>query len=205
MMEELVSQFAIEARELVQQASEDLLALEADPGKRESLESAFRAMHTLKGSAGLFDLGPMQGILHHAEELLSQARSGRIVVNAALIDPLMAVIDWVDDSIEGIAQTGRLPEAQEKQAPRLLALLDGEITERDGADVTIGSGTLPEWARALQGRVPSSAAGMAMVEIRYEPHPECFFNGDDPLVLVAKLPDLQHLAVTLKKPQPEPQ
>lgn len=206
MMEELVSQFAIEARELVQQASEDLLALEADPGKRESLESAFRAIHTLKGSAGLFDLGPMQGILHHAEELLSQARSGRIVVNAALIDPLMAVIDWVDDSIEGIAQTGRLPEAQEKQAPRLLALLDGEITERDAAeDVIIGSGTLPEWAQALRPRVPASAAGMAMVAIRYEPHPECFFNGDDPLALVAKLPDLQHLAVSLKEPQPEPQ
>src|ERR1700742_4194371 len=105
-MDELIAQFAIEARELVQQTSEDLLSLEADPRRRESLESAFRAIHTLKGSVGLFDFGPMQGILHRAEDLLSQARAGKIVVDATLIDPILAVIEWVDDSIEGISETG---------------------------------------------------------------------------------------------------
>ena len=43
-MDELIEQFAIEARELVQQASDDLMALEADAGNREHLESAFRAI-----------------------------------------------------------------------------------------------------------------------------------------------------------------
>src|SRR5690606_15280675 len=138
MMEELVSQFAIEARELVQQASEDLLALEADPQKRESLESAFRAIHTLKGSVGLFDFGPLQGVLHRAEDLLVQARAGRIIVDAALIDPLLAVVGWVEDSIEGIARTGLLPDAQREQATRLLIYLDADLTEQDTAPAESG-------------------------------------------------------------------
>jgi two-component system chemotaxis sensor kinase CheA len=204
-MDELIPQFAIEARELVQQASDDLLSLEANPRKRESLESAFRAFHTLKGSVGLFDFGPMLGILHQAEDLLSQARVGKIVVDATLIDPLLAVIEWVDSSIDGISQTGRLSEAQEKQAPRLLRLLTGEMTEPDanaGADAPT---PLPEWASALHEQADLADAGGSLIAVRYEPHPECFFNGDDPLATISRLSDLRYLAFSLKEDPPLPQ
>lgn len=196
-MDELVAQFAIEARELVQQASQDLLVLEADPQKRESLESAFRAIHTLKGSVAIFDFGPMQGILHRAEDLLSQARAGRIVVDAALIDPLLAVVGWVEESIEGIVRTGRLAKAQEEQAAQLLIYLNAELTEQDAP--LSGGGTIPDWARDLIQRSPVQDAMGTLVAIRYEPHPECFFNGDDPLAAVLKLPDLRHLDVSLRE------
>lgn len=204
-MDELIDQFAIEARELVQQASEDLLSLEADPRKRESLESAFRAIHTLKGSVGLFDFGPMLGILHQAEDLLSQARAGNIVLDATLIDPLLAVIEWVDSSIEGISETGRLSEAQEKQAPRLLRLLKGEMTPRDATGSAAALTAIPDWARSLYQRIPATNVGGALIAIRYEPHPECFFNGDDPLATISRLSDLRHLAISLKEPRALPQ
>lgn len=204
-MDELIAQFAIEARELVQQASEDLLSLEANPRRRESLESAFRAIHTLKGSVGLFDFGPMLGILHQAEDLLSQARAGKIVVDATLIDPLLAVIEWVDSSIEGISETGRLSEAQEKQAPRLLRLLSGEMTERDAGETALAPTAIPDWALTLRQQVPGADAGTTLIAIRYEPHPECFFNGDDPLATISRLSDLRHLALSLREPRPAPQ
>ncbi|MET3858645.1 chemotaxis protein CheA [Rhizobium sp. OAE497] len=204
-MDELIAQFAIEARELVQQASEDLLSLEANPRQRESLESAFRAIHTLKGSVGLFDFGPMLGILHQAEDLLSQARAGKIVVDATLIDPLLAVIEWVDSSIEGISETGRLSEAQEKQAPRLLRLVSGEMTERDAGETALAPTAIPDWALTLRQQVPGADAGTTLIAIRYEPHPECFFNGDDPLATISRLSDLRHLALSLREPRPAPQ
>lgn len=198
-MDDLIAQFAIEARELVQQASEDLLALEADPANRERLQSAFRAIHTLKGSTGLFDFGPMLGVLHQAEDLLSQARGGKLAVDMNLIDPLMAVVDWIDDSIDGIAQSGHLPEAQDKQAARLLALLKSELADMVPDDMAIvASETLPDWALSLRQRATALGIGGAIVAVRYEPHAECFFNGDDPLRTVATLPELQHLAVSFR-------
>ena len=51
-MKEFVEQFLVECRELVEQATDDLLALEDNPADRERLDSAFRAFHTLKGAAG---------------------------------------------------------------------------------------------------------------------------------------------------------
>ena len=199
-MNELIAEFAIEARELVQQASQDLLSLEANPLNRESLESAFRAIHTLKGSVGLFDFGPMQEILHRAEDILSQARAGKVAVDTLFIDPLLAVVEWIDDSTVGILQTGMLSEAQAKQAPRLLALLNSELTWRDAEETAGAQATIPDWARALWPHAPSFGES-ALIAIRYEPHPECFFNGDDPLGTIAGLSGLRHLAISLKEPQ----
>jgi two-component system chemotaxis sensor kinase CheA len=201
-MDELIEQFAIEARELVQQASDDLMALEADAGNREHLESAFRAIHTLKGSVGLFDLGPMQGVLHHAEDLLSQARAGTIVVDATLIDPLFSVVEWVDDSIDAIVETGHLSDAQDRQATRLLGLLKSEMTERETDEPASPSTAIPDWALSLAKSLPSADTPGATIAIRYEPHPECFFNGDDPLATISRLPDLRHLSLSLREPPP---
>jgi len=188
----------------VQQASEDLLSLEGNPAGRERLESAFRAFHTLKGSASLFEFGPMLRVLHRAEDLLSQARAGKILVDADLIEPLLAVIAWVDDSIDGISQAGRLPEAQERQAARLLGLLSAEPAGPDIHATGDSPASIPEWAAALQQRVAASGHDETVVAIRYEPHPECFFNGDDPLATMARLPAIRHLSLSLREPAPAP-
>src|SRR5688572_12282082 len=58
-MDDLLQHFIVEARELIQQATDDLLALERDPTGAAHMDSAFRAVHTLKGSVGLFDFAPM--------------------------------------------------------------------------------------------------------------------------------------------------
>jgi two-component system chemotaxis sensor kinase CheA len=199
-MDELIEQFAIEARELVQQASDDLLALEQNPDERQRLESVFRAVHTLKGSVGLFDFGPMQGVLHRAEDLLSQARADAIVIDTALVDALLAVIEWVDGSIDGIRQTGRLLKTQEQQAPWLLGQLTSERTGRATLGQVSDIIADQDWAIALLGRLPSGHDDRSLVAIRYEPHPECFFSGDDPLATMSRLPKLLHLEFALKEP-----
>ena len=64
----------MEARELIEQVTADLLALERDPGDRASLDGAFRAFHTLKGGAGIVDFAAMGRAMHAAEDVLSMVR-----------------------------------------------------------------------------------------------------------------------------------
>ncbi|MGE7368795.1 chemotaxis protein CheA [Neorhizobium sp. NPDC001467] len=201
-MNELIEQFVIEARELVQQASEDLLMLENQPGDRERLESAFRAVHTLKGSVGLFDLGPMLDVLHRAEDLLSRARSGEIAVDAALIDPLMAVIDWVDDSLGGIEGNAGLSDIHRQQAVRLIGILAPGIAAPAATVPTLVPvpTEMPSWAASLDADIRSAGISGRLTLIHYEPHPECFFNGDDPFATMARLADIRHMAFRLREP-----
>ncbi|MBV1800567.1 Hpt domain-containing protein [Siccirubricoccus sp. G192] len=91
-MSELLDQFLLEGRELIQQATDDLLALERHPGDAARLDGAFRAVHTLKGSVALFDLVPMERALHAAEDLLDAVRDGRRAAGQNVMDALLDLI-----------------------------------------------------------------------------------------------------------------
>ena len=92
-MNEFVEQFLIEARELVEQATGDLLALEEQPADRARLDSAFRAFHTLKGAAGIIDFDAMGRAVHGAEDVLSAVRAGAGQVTPALISDCLTCLD----------------------------------------------------------------------------------------------------------------
>ena len=78
----LQEQFVTEARELIRQATDNLIALERDGTSPERIDSVFRAFHTLKGSAGVVELPAMSIMLHAAEDLLAGVRHGTLGVSA---------------------------------------------------------------------------------------------------------------------------
>jgi two-component system chemotaxis sensor kinase CheA len=189
-MEELLAQFLIEGPELVQAASDALLALEQRPDDRELLDGAFRATHTLKGSVGLFDLPAMAGVLHAAEDVLGEFREGRRPVEARLVDVLLAVLSQTDRWLEALERDGQLPADAGVVAGALTrALLGGE-------PASPAAGSAPRqaaspWAQALVEAV-ADAAG-SLVAVRYRPDPGSYFAGDDPLAIAAAVPQLVHL------------
>lgn len=118
-MDDLLEQFLIEGRELVEQASDDLMALERNPTDAARLDNAFRAIHTLKGSVALFDFAPMGVALHAAEDLLGDIRRKNVVAGRDMIDALLECIDASERWINSIANTGRLPANAEREGSRL--------------------------------------------------------------------------------------
>src|SRR5690242_17065613 len=104
-MDDLLQQFIVEARELVLQATDDLLALERDPLVAVHLDSAFRAIHTLKGSVGLFDFPPMGLALHAAEDLLGALKGAGARIDNDEIDLLLDCIGQVERWVDAIEQT----------------------------------------------------------------------------------------------------
>lgn len=147
MDDELLEQFLIEGRELVEQASNDLVALERDPTDAARLDTVFRAVHTLKGSVGLFDFAPMGVALHAAEDLLGAIRSKKASANRTMIDALLACVAASERWIASIASTGRLPASAETEGPRLAASLVAALssTSDDEAASEVQS-SLPEKA-----------------------------------------------------------
>jgi two-component system chemotaxis sensor kinase CheA len=122
-MDEFLEQFLIEARELVEQATADLLALEQSPNDRARLDSAFRAFHTLKGAAGIVDFAAMQHLTHAAEDRLAGLRAGTSAVSRALTDDCLACLDQITAWLEVMEETGGPPEDAAAAADALAARL----------------------------------------------------------------------------------
>lgn len=203
-MDELLEQFLIESRDLVAQAGDDCAALADGNSGSGVIDSAFRAIHTLKGSAAIVGLGPMERMLHAAEDLLGAGRSSGQRIEAANARALVACIDQCDRWLEDVAGSGELPPDAAANAARIIATLhDGEAE-----DTTVGqAGNEPGWARALveEQRERIEAAGaqrLPLTIVRYRPREDCFFSGDDPIALAAAIPGL--VAIQVRTPEEWP-
>ena len=110
-MSALEDQFVAEARELIRQATDNLIALERDGMSPERIDNVFRAFHTLKGSAGVVELPAMSVVLHAAEDLLDSVRHGSLGAGAEIVDAALACLDqvsrWVDNFEAAVALPSR--------------------------------------------------------------------------------------------------
>ncbi len=200
-MDDLLDQFLIESRELTQQAGDDLLALEARPQDGERLDGAFRAIHTLKGSTGLFDLGPLTGMLHAAEDLLGALRSGEARADAALIEALLACVNQTDRWVDDFEETGRLPSDAARMAAELSLSLS---LSEPAAGPGLGTTPLASGAAWVDDLLADVRAEGRLTAVRYVPRADCFFLGDDPLALSRTVPGLVQLRLAARAPWPAP-
>jgi two-component system chemotaxis sensor kinase CheA len=120
-MDDFIEQFLIECRELVEQATDDLLALEERPEDRERLDSAFRAFHTLKGSAAIVEFDVMTAALHAAEEVLSALRSSGAAITPVLVGDCLACLDQVVQWLDEMEASGETPTGGQAAADAIIA------------------------------------------------------------------------------------
>lgn len=185
MSQELMAQFLIEGRELVAEAGRDLATLIARHDDAAALDGCFRAIHTLKGSTGLFDLQPMGSMLHAAEELLAAIRTGRPgqAEDFALV---LDAVDQVDRWLDALEGDGVLPAdaaAAGRAIETRLRIAGPEMQQAEAP-------AAPGW------QLPAAFAGLSGTAIRYTPRVDCYFAGDDPLAILAATPRLTALSIT---------
>ncbi|HYH20346.1 MAG TPA: chemotaxis protein CheA [Azospirillum sp.] len=194
-MSSLFEQFLVESRELVEAAGGGLLRLEKDVGDRDAVNEVFRAFHTLKGATGLFDWPPFTRLVHVAEDLLDAVRVGRTPATPELVDRLLAILDQCSRWIDAIETHEALPADADEQGRRLGAALSG--TTGGTGEASAGRPAGFDW---LDGTGVQDARPLTAVA--YDPDPECFFNGDDPLALVRRIPELVWLRIEPAAPWP---
>ncbi|MER7008837.1 chemotaxis protein CheA [Dactylosporangium sp. NPDC000555] len=158
--------FITEARELVQDFEEGLLDLESRADGPEAVNALFRAMHTLKGSSGLFGLKHLVAFTHVLESVLDELREGRLRVTPGLVSALLPCADHITVLVDAVASGRSEPSAAEQQVSE--RLLDGLTPFQGGA----GPGAAPQ-------PPPPGAARTWLLSLWFGP--DCLRNGMDPL------------------------
>ncbi|MCC6284954.1 MAG: chemotaxis protein CheA [Phycisphaerales bacterium] len=113
---EIMQDFLTESGELLERLEVDLVALEATPTEPELLNTVFRALHTIKGSASFLSLTHLVAIAHVAESVLNSARSGSVVIDARAMNQLLAAVDLIKEHMAQI----RAGESLSSPDPRLV-------------------------------------------------------------------------------------
>lgn len=159
-----------------------LLALDLSAVESETINTIFRAAHSIKGGAGTFGFSGVADYTHGVETLLDQIRSGKRTITRPDVDLLLRVVD-VMRGLLGSARDGTAFDAEG------VASTQAEITR------ALAGESAPAAAPGLKA-VASSAAPAGWI-IRFEPGPDLFRSGNDPLRIIRGLESLGALECTV--------
>ncbi len=101
-MDDLLTDFIAETREMLEASEGEIIAWESDPSDRARLDTIFRFVHTVKGNCGFFDFPRLAGLSHAAEDALADCRSGRREADSALVTAVLAIIDRIAQMVDAI-------------------------------------------------------------------------------------------------------
>ena len=116
--------FVQEANEHLETLENDLVALEASPQNAELLNRLFRAIHSVKGTAGFFGLTPITDLAHVMESVMALLRDGLMVANRDLINLFLTGTDKLKAMVATPDQAASTDTSAERTA--LHALLHTE-------------------------------------------------------------------------------
>ena len=105
-----IEEFLEEADELVEDLESSLLELESNLKDRSIIDKIFRAMHTIKGGAGMVMQSELSDYAHHLETLLDQVRSGGVECTSELVSTLLKANDCIISFIQKIRGEGEVDE-----------------------------------------------------------------------------------------------
>ncbi len=98
--EELLRDFFVEAREMVQKLEENAVVLESDPTDSDAIDEIFRAAHTLKGAAGTVQMDELAGFTHRVEDSLDAIRNREVTADSIVVDTILAAIDVIKEMLD---------------------------------------------------------------------------------------------------------
>ncbi|MEA1922877.1 MAG: Hpt domain-containing protein [Pseudomonadota bacterium] len=130
----MLPDFIAETREHLEEMEENLLLLDANFGKRETLDDIFRSVHTIKGAAEYLGIDRIAKLTHNLENLLYQLRQNQLTVNREVMSLLMAGWDRVSLLTKNLEQT-QIEQAGINDLLERIRVIDGssQITTTDKA------------------------------------------------------------------------
>ncbi len=161
--EEILQDFLIEAGEILELLSEQLVELENDPDNADLLNAIFRGFHTVKGGAGFLSLTNLVDACHGAENVFDILRTGQRKVTSELMDTILQSLDTINEMFAQVQNREDIDPAD----PALLEELH-RLSAPEGAEETPTAAPEPEVIAAPAVSEPSSASSDEMSEDEFE-------------------------------------
>ena len=162
--------FLQEAQELLEQLEQTLLDLERTPTDMALTDTAFRALHTIKGSGAMFGFDAVASFTHHVENAFDLVRKGKMAPTQELIAVALAAKDQM----------------------RLLIEHPAHI------DATTGEAILRDLQSLMSDATVPPVAASATWRIRFRLPSDAMVTGTNPLLLLDELREMGDAVVSMQ-------
>lgn len=190
-LSQFIATFLEESYEGLEIMESSLLTL--DSADEETINTIFRAAHSIKGGAGTFGFSEVADFTHIVETLLDELRSGVQQTTPELINLLLESVDCIKMLLEA-AQDG--PEADQDQINQVTRRLNSALGSETEAAST-------ETVTTGQNEASADTRQQAW-EIDFVPDAGLLRSGHEPAFMFEALADLGELNVTaITKPVPK--
>jgi two-component system chemotaxis sensor kinase CheA len=122
--EEILQDFLVEAGEILEQLSEQLVELESRPDDADLLNAIFRGFHTVKGGAGFLQLNELVECCHIAENVFDILRKGERRVDSELMDVVLEALDAVNGMFSEVRERAPVTPASSQLLDALARLAE---------------------------------------------------------------------------------
>ncbi|MBG6546682.1 chemotaxis protein CheA [Pseudomonas aeruginosa] len=185
--EEILQDFLVEAGEILEQLSEQLVELESRPDDMDLLNAIFRGFHTVKGGAGFLQLNALVECCHIAENVFDILRKGERRVSSELMDVVLQALDTVNAMFDQVREQSEPTPA----TPELLAAL-ARLAEPEGAEpaepVHAPPAAVPPAEPAAPPEAPAQSASSDITDDEFEQLLDALQGDEAPASAVAEAP-----------------
>ncbi len=185
--EEILQDFLVEAGEILEQLSEQLVELESRPDDMDLLNAIFRGFHTVKGGAGFLQLNALVECCHIAENVFDILRKGERRVSSELMDVVLQALDTVNAMFDQVREQSEPTPA----TPELLAAL-ARLAEPEGAEpaepVQAPPAAVPPAEPAVPPEAPAQSASSDITDDEFEQLLDALQGDEAPASAVAEAP-----------------
>ncbi|NPZ60990.1 chemotaxis protein CheA [Pseudomonas aeruginosa] len=185
--EEILQDFLVEAGEILEQLSEQLVELESRPDDMDLLNAIFRGFHTVKGGAGFLQLNALVECCHIAENVFDILRKGERRVSSELMDVVLQALDTVNAMFDQVREQSEPTPA----TPELLAAL-ARLAEPEGAapaePVQAPPAAVPPAEPAAPPEAPAQSVSSDITDDEFEQLLDALQGDEAPASAVAEAP-----------------
>ncbi|MEK7811003.1 MAG: Hpt domain-containing protein, partial [Pseudomonadota bacterium] len=125
-MEDLLSDFLMEAGDMLSDVDSKLMELEKRPQDAGLLNEVFRGFHTIKGGAGFLNANELVTLCHLTENLFDKLRNKQLVLSAELMDVIFAATSEVRRMFGSLQKSQQPSAAPDDIIAALQSILDGK-------------------------------------------------------------------------------
>ncbi len=165
-----------------------LLNLDMGDVDSETINTIFRAAHSIKGGSGTFGFTAVAGFTHVMETLLDEMRDGRRKVTQTAVDVLLGSVDCLREMLTAIQGEDEVDEASVAEHKKALEI------ELNGNSATLPVHTEEVSAIAQEETQETERVGQGW-KIVFCPHADLLKTGNDPVRLFRELKELGELEV----------